>query len=144
MAKCYGSEVSADDKRLRERLIHQFSMTGLRRVAGQGRVGFRPSSEVQKFANGRWPARTGHIRVPNGHLIPAIRETCDESKTDRRCALQRGTPDSPSDFRVVCADIDFSSRRAHTAVRNVLSSNRLLPGAFWVERELNGQRGEDP
>jgi len=53
MAKCYGSEVSADDKRLRERLIHQFSMTGLRRVAGQGRVGFRPSSEVQKFANGR-------------------------------------------------------------------------------------------
>ena len=72
MAKCYGSEVSADDKRLRERLIHQFSMTGLRRVAGQGRVGFRPSSEVQKFANGRWPAKSG-LSAREGSFLRSCR-----------------------------------------------------------------------
>ena len=83
------------------------------------------------------PSRVpGRRQLCNAELTHGV-QTCDESKTDRRCALQCGTPDSPSDFCAVCADIDFSSRRAHTAVRNVLSSNRLLPGAFWVERELN-------
>ena len=95
-------------------------------------------SEFSRLAGGGvLPGRVpGRRQLCNAVLTHGV-QTCDESKSDRRCALQRGTPDSPSDFCAVCADIDFSSRRAHTAVRNVLSSNRLLPGAFWVERELN-------
>ena len=67
--------------------------------------------------------------------------------THRRCALQRGAPDSPGDFSAACEDIDFSIRRAHMGSvrqRFVIQQTSGLAAVFRLANELNRQRKEGP